>query len=144
MNLVSLEETKKPLEDVTDFSVLPSITEEMFKIMEEKKGVGLAAPQVGIYQKFFIMKLGKEKYVVVNPTIKVVGKMFTYFREGCLTVPGLYRQVLRHSSLVVEGKDENGVDFKWNCKHFMAQVVQHEFDHLLGRCIADTEKPHGT
>ena len=138
MQLVSLDETKKPLCEAS-FPIKPEVIEEMARIMKENSGIGLAAPQVGYYQTFFIGDLGKGRFVCANPKIYVNAKKVRVrrFEEGCLTVPGERRWVERFDKIRLRGFNEEGKPFDWTCIGKLAQVVQHEMDHLKGRCIVD-------
>lgn len=138
MNLVSLEKTKGPLSDAW-FPIRPEVLEDMFRIMKENNGIGLAAPQVGYYQRFFIGDLGKGRFVCVNPKMYVNQNKVKVYRheEGCLTVPGERRWVERFDKVRLRGFKEDGTPFDWTCIGKLAALVQHEMDHLQGRCIVD-------
>jgi peptide deformylase len=137
MNLVSLEETKTPLQDAS-FPIKKEVLDEMYSIMHKNNGVGLAACQVGYFQRFFIFDLGHGMRVCCNPKLYVRKQSRTYrTQEGCLTVPGKEYFVKRLTAVKLRGFNENGQPFDWICIGRLAQVVQHEMDHLAGKCIAD-------
>ncbi len=137
MELVSLEDTKKPLSEC-GFPIKQEVVDEMQKIMKDSHGIGLAAPQVGYYQRFFICDLGKGLNVCCNPKLYARRKTRWYMaREGCLTVPGREFFVKRMDTIKLRGFNQDGQPFEWTCIGRLAQVVQHEMDHLDGRCIAD-------
>lgn len=138
MDLVSLVETKKPLCEAT-FPIPAKVLGRMVEIMESNSGIGLAAPQVGYYQTFFIGDVGKGLFVCANPKMYVNKNKVRIHRmeEGCLTVPGERRWVERFDKVRLRGFDEEGTPFDWTCIGKLAQVVQHEMDHLKGRCIVD-------
>ncbi len=141
MKLVPLDETKKPLCEA-DIPVKKEVLEEMFRIMEENHGIGLAAPQVGYYQTFFVMNLDGTKRVCINPKMYVNNKKVKVIRreEGCLTVPGERRWIERFDKIRLRGFKEDGTPFDWTCIGKLAQVVQHEMDHLNGKCIVDSQE----
>lgn len=144
LKLVPVEETRKPLCDA-DIPIRKDVLDQMFKIMYENKGIGLAAPQVGWYQRFFIGDMGSGKtrrFVCCNPKLYVPRKARAYWsEEGCLSVPGERRIVQRVDRVKLRGFDENGTPFDWTCIGRLAQVVAHEMDHLNGRCIVDELAP---
>lgn len=138
MNLVSLDETKKELCVPVVFLLDPKLVEELFDIMAKNNGIGLAAPQVGIFQQFFLINVGKIKRVICNPTMTVLTRKTELNVEGCLTCPGEQFYVHRFASVSLEGYDEKGVYFKWSAaKGLLGRVVQHEMHHLNGTCVKD-------
>lgn len=138
MNLVSLEEAKKPCVDVSSFPISPKILDEMYQVMQDNKGVGLAAPQVGIFQRFFIFDLGHGRHVVCNPTVDVNSLKHHLSHEGCLTIPGEKYWVKRFTSIRLTAQNEYGKLISWQCKGLLADLIQHEISHLYGQCIKDT------
>lgn len=109
---------------------------KMIKIMD--KGLGLAAPQVGINKRFFIMKYQGEIISVYNPKINFFSKQKTALKEGCLTYPqGIHGTVnmMRSTSIQVEFTGKNGNIFIWRLRGLEAKVFQHELDHLNGLTI---------
>src|SRR4026207_213844 len=124
LKLVSLDETKKPLCEAS-FPIKKDVLEQMFKIMEDNFGIGLAASQVGYYQTFFIIGLGGKKRVCVNPKMYINNKKVRINRveEGCLTVPGERRWVQRFDKVRLRGFNEVGEPFDWTCIGKLAQVV---------------------
>lgn len=146
MRLVSLDETKRPLSEAS-FPIKKEVLEEMCRIMKANSGIGLAAPQVGYYQTFFIGDLGKGRFVCANPKMYVNSRKVKVYRheEGCLTVPGERRWVERFDKVRLRGFNEDGKSFDWTCIGKLAALVQHEMDHLKGRCIVDEiQKEEGT
>jgi peptide deformylase len=134
---------------VQDFADVPKIAERMLETMYEARGVGLAAPQVGIGQRIFVaaeyhqseeeegqeapLKTKvKELYVIVNPVI-TFREGTQYGTEGCLSIPGIYsEEVPRDLKLRMEYQNERGEPKALELEGFMAIVMQHEFDHLDG------------
>lgn len=113
----------------------------MRKIMRRKrdgrKGVGLAAPQVGINLQFFITAISHMN-VVINPAIVGYSKKMETGREGCLSFPDRdYIQVARNVEIAVCYTNRAGNQVSKKLNGFEARVFQHEYDHLYGRCIYD-------
>lgn len=115
---------------------------KMFDLMYAANGVGLAANQVGLPLRFFIMNPSGEpentedELVLINPMIlnrkgNVVGE------EGCLSLPGLYGDVRRAEEIVVEAFDLSGQGIRAELQELPARVVQHEYDHIEGMLFID-------
>lgn len=121
---------------------LRKVVRRMFELMYEANGIGLAANQVGLPFRFFLVNLAgrpgndDEELVFINPIIKkrkgdVVGE------EGCLSLPGLFGDVHRANEIVVEAFDLTGQGFSMELDDLPARVVQHESDHLDGILFTD-------
>jgi len=116
--------------------------DEMFALMYEAKGVGLAANQVAVPLRFFIVNITRnseeadEELVFINPEI-TKRKGSTEDEEGCLSLPQLYGQVRRAEDIVIEAFDLNGQPFEMELKDLPGRVVQHETDHLDGVIFPD-------
>lgn len=111
------------------------------------QGVGLAAPQVGIAQNFFVMLTPEaiqtgnmETMTLVNPVVIESSSTTDSDLEGCLSIPGLLGRVTRSTELKVEYSDVNGVRHELALSGFSARVFQHEFDHLNGILFLDRTK----
>jgi peptide deformylase len=108
----------------------------MIDTMHAQKGIGLAAPQVGINEQIFVVDVGDGPFAVINPHI--VKKMGSdVMEEGCLSIPEVLIKVKRADSIVVEYMDENNRKVERKCFGLLAKVVQHETDHLNGKLIID-------
>lgn len=108
----------------------------MLETMHAQKGVGLAAPQVGINRRLFVADIGDGPMVFINPKIvRMSGK--SVMEEGCLSIPGVYVQVKRAEKIWVKFLDENNHSHERACDDLLARVVQHESDHLDGKLIVD-------
>lgn len=106
--------------------------DEMIRIMQESKGIGLAAPQIGISTRVFIF--GVEPYMVticINPKILSVEDQVKDV-EGCLSFPGLYLPIVRYNKIVVEFYGLNGDKIQRDYSGLLAVAFQHEVDHLDG------------
>lgn len=108
---------------------------EMFQLIRDTGGVGLAANQVALPYRFFIISLPTDdvEHVYINPIIKNRLGGMTMAEEGCLSAPGIYADVLRHNKVRVEAYDNNGNQVKSVLSGLHARVFQHEFDHIDGK-----------
>lgn len=121
-----------------DFGELPQIAQIMIGIIQENKGMGLAANQIGVPLR--IIALGTEQFsgVVVNPSFtpnESMGKAIE--REGCMSLPGIDLPIERFKSGELRGFKWNGSEMVLNCDETLSRVVQHEVDHLDGILILD-------
>lgn len=108
----------------------------MLDTMYESKGLGLAAPQVGINQQIFVADVGDGPIVVINPKI-LKRKGSAELEEGCLSIPGITVNVKRPDHITVQYRDENNRPVEAELKNILARVFQHENDHLNGKLIID-------
>jgi len=114
-----------------------SLVKEMMSIMLINKGIGLAAPQVGINAAMFIMGNESSSYACFNPRVLSVSSDKSVGNEGCLSYPGLYLNVKRPASILAEYEDAKGETHQRELSGMMARVFLHEFDHLNGICYVD-------
>jgi len=120
---------------------LKKVVNYMFDTMCEAGGVGLAAPQVGLSQRFFVMDVPDEdgksnKLSFFNPEIlHVEGEQVG--DEGCLSFPGLYQQIKREMRVIVRARDIEGKEFEFDAKDLAARCVLHETDHCDGIVFLD-------
>lgn len=130
---------------------LKLLIRDLWDTMYNAKGVGIAAPQIGVSkavfvadfsffkdeENFFQEELINMKQVFINPIIvKEKGEDFTY-PEGCLSIPNISENVVRKSSLKINFLDENLVMQEMECSGIIARVIQHEYDHLQGILFTD-------
>lgn len=106
--------------------------------------VAIAAPQIGVAKRMFLIEdqSGSEEerfptIIAINPRITKVSKKTHVVGEGCLSVPKLYGVVKRHTNVTFEALDETGKPFKRGAGGLLAQIVQHECDHLDGTLFID-------
>ncbi len=112
------------------------LIQSMIATMHEAKGVGLAAPQVGINQRLFVMDVGEGPMAIINP--KITKKIGTnVLEEGCLSIPEVTINIERPQQITVKYMDENGQMMEMKCEDLMARVIQHETDHLNGKLVID-------
>jgi peptide deformylase len=127
-----------PAEPVTEFGTpeLRQLIDDMFETMYANKGVGLAAPQIGISKRLAVVdsSAGEDpamKRVLINPVITVrEGRVVD--EEGCLSIPGFRENVSRAAFVIVEGKDVDGNTVTLSADDLMCRAFQHEIDHLDG------------
>lgn len=112
----------------------------------EADGIAIAAPQVGASKRIFLISrrihgeeesAGKADLVFINPVITKLSKKRESMEEGCLSVRWLYGEVSRATKATVEAIDENGKKFTHHGSGLMAQIFQHEVDHLEGRLFTE-------
>jgi peptide deformylase len=132
----------KPLKtDDLNTPALLKLVKDMIHTMYDAKGVGLAAPQIGLDQQLIIVAPpNEEPMAIVNPVIVKRSLATNPSEEGCLSVPGTWGFVRRANSLTVKGLTPEGKPFKMNAKGFTATIFQHECDHLNGVLFIDKAK----
>jgi peptide deformylase len=119
---------------------LKETIKEMRRLMNLENGVGLAAPQVGINQRFFIVELDNKYYIFINPKILQYSKELIDMEEGCLSVPDQAGVVTRPEEIIIEAEGTNEKKFKLKAKGILARVIEHENDHLDGILFIDKAK----
>ena len=131
-----LREKAKPVE--TFDQALEDTVRQMFVLMREKKGVGLAAPQIGISRRFFVTEAVDDRpRVFVNPEIVETSQETVNGEEGCLSLPGVWANVTRPYSVKVQAQDTTGKIFHLNAEGWLARIILHENDHLNGLLFVD-------
>jgi len=118
------------------------LVKNMLITMYSAKGIGLAAPQVGIHKRLLVIDLNFEDpnappNVFINPEIISSSASLDTYEEGCLSIPGVYLNVVRPASIKLSYRDEMGRPKKMNADGLMARCIQHEIDHLNGVCFVD-------
>jgi len=120
-----------------DTPELHKFLDDMFESMYAAKGVGLAAPQIGIGKKIAVIDVSngerpEDKLVLINPKImKVEGKQVG--EEGCLSIPGFREQVRRGKRVTVRAQNAKGEEFEMTGEDLLARAFLHETDHLYGK-----------
>jgi peptide deformylase len=112
------------------------LIESMIATMRRAKGIGLAAPQVGINRRLFVIDIGHGPMAMVNPRITRASGSGV-LEEGCLSIPEVTVLVERPQTITVEYTDEHNEMVELTCEELLARVVQHELDHLDGKLIVD-------
>jgi peptide deformylase len=123
---------------------LAALAQRMLETMRNANGVGLAAPQVGVLQRLFVVELPEDEendqprqtYILFNPdVVKNSGEHIGY--EGCLSIPGYVGEVARAEKITVKGLNEQGRPVRHTVEGYLARVFQHEIDHLDGVLYTD-------
>ena len=119
------------------------LLDDMFQTMYEAPGIGLAASQVDVHQRFMVIDVSEEKQqplVFINPQITAKAGEQVY-QEGCLSVPGIFADVTRADSISVCYLDRHGQAQELQANGLLAVCIQHEMDHLDGKLFVDYLSP---
>lgn len=117
--------------------------DDMLETMYDAPGIGLAASQVDVHQRFMVIDVTEEHdtpMVFINPEILARDGEQVH-EEGCLSVPGIYADVTRAEQITVKAFGRDGESFELECDGLLAVCVQHEMDHLLGKLFVDYLSP---
>jgi len=137
-----LKTKASPVSEIT--AATTTIIDDMIATMYEEKGVGLAATQVDIHQRIVVIDVsenGDQPIVLINPEIIHKSEEVLINEEGCLSVPGTYAKVNRHTSCTVKALDRNGKKFTLEGEELLSICIQHELDHLNGILFVDYLSP---
>ena len=153
-NIVQLgdETLRKKSFEVTAFDQkLHDLLDDMKDTLIKANGAGLAAPQVGLNIRLFVIdaspmkedfpEIDSTKRVFINPEIIETSEETIAYEEGCLSVPGIHEKVTRPTSITINYFDENFVEHTDTYDGFFARIVQHEYDHLEGHVFTDRVSP---
>src|SRR5215472_840056 len=135
-------EAQRVSKETLNSPAIQTLIDNMMETMVEYIGVGLAAPQVHESLQIAVIESHGGRgdipmTVIVNPEVKVLDEELIEDWEGCLSVPDFRGRVPRWRKLRVDALDRNGNQIKLTVEGFFARVVQHEFDHLVGRVYLD-------
>ena len=145
---------RKVGKDITkDYPELKELIENMYDTMNGAHGIGLAAPQIGLDIRLFVVDVSPladdEDYADIAEELKDFRKVFINakileetgeewkFNEGCLSIPDVREDVKRKETIVIEYLDENFVKHKETFSDIRARVIQHEYDHIEGILFTD-------
>lgn len=132
-------------EPITAFDAsLRGLVDDLTRLMDEHKGVGMAAPQIGESVRVFVCNAreeGEETRVFINPEIVAADGALEWDDEGCLSLPGIQGAVRRPTRVQIKAYDLDGTVFEATSEDFHARIWQHEFDHLEGVLILDRMRP---
>jgi peptide deformylase len=115
------------------------LIKDMAETMYAAPGVGLAATQVDVHERIVVIDVSEEHNdlkVLINPVL-LTAEGEEESEEGCLSVPGIYEDVIRAERVVIQALDENGKEFKLEADGLLAVCIQHEMDHLQGRVFVE-------
>ncbi len=115
------------------------LLDNMRDTMYANKGVGLAAPQIGISKRVIVVDIGEGLVELINPEILVAAGEETG-TEGCLSIPGVVGEVTRSAWIRVKGLNRKGSETEIEAEGFFARALQHEIDHLNGILFTDKAK----
>jgi peptide deformylase len=135
-----LKTQTSPIENIN--GALQTVIDNMAATMYKAPGVGLAAPQVGISQSFFIYDVapredGQDLHILINPRIIASEGEIISENEGCLSIPDFRADVKRAELVLVEGVDRDGNPVRFEANGLLSIVSQHELEHLNGTLFID-------
>lgn len=118
------------------------LARDMLRSMYAARGIGLAAPQVGVHKQLLVIDLDIEEaatppMVLINPEIRAASATVCTYEEGCLSIPKLYLDVVRPSEVEVSFRDDQGRPRRLKADGLLARCIQHEMDHLKGVLFVD-------
>lgn len=114
-----------------------NLADKMTEVMFREKGIGLAAPQVGVGKRLIVANLEDDFHILINPEIMERSEEEEVREEGCLSVPGPDAPVSRSTKVVVRGIDLEGNEIELTREGLAARVFQHEVDHVNGKLFID-------
>ncbi|MDR3482112.1 MAG: peptide deformylase [Burkholderiaceae bacterium] len=123
---------------------LKKLVEDMAETMYDAPGVGLAASQVDVHRQLIVIDTSETRSdlrVFINPEIVWASAELQVYEEGCLSVPGIYDGVERHSQVKVKALDAEGKSFEVEAEGLLAVCIQHEMDHLKGKVFVEYLSP---
>jgi len=134
---------REPTQRVTQFDAdLARLLDDMAETMYAAPGVGLAAPQIGVAKRIFVIDIASgddapsDLRVFINPEIvESTGEVCS--EEGCLSFPGIHEEIDRAERVKVRAQDAQGKPFELETDGFLAIAIQHEHDHLEGKLMVD-------
>lgn len=133
-----LYKVAKPVEQVDDR--IRRLVADMAETMYAAPGIGLAATQIDVHEQVIVIDLSEEQndlLVLINPQIVSSGSEKQVHEEGCLSVPGVYDEVERASSIRVHALNLQGQPIQFDADGLLAICVQHEIDHLNGKVFVE-------
>ena len=128
--------------EVTDINgKIARLVDDMFDTLyDSDSGIALAAPQIGVQKQIFIWDVEEEQMAIINPQIIETSGEWVY-DEGCLSIPGLYVEMLRPNHVLVRGYTVEGDEVEIEASELMGRLFQHEIDHLNGVLMFDRMTP---
>jgi peptide deformylase len=117
---------------------LVKTAENMLELTRQGRGVGLAGPQVGLMSRLFVTQIDKDiPRVFINPSILETSPETGKYEEGCLSLPGVWADVIRPLVIRIQAWNEKGRPFTLDADRILARVILHEYDHLDGVLFID-------
>lgn len=119
-----------------------ALVRQMLQTMYSSDGIGLAAPQVGVNKQLVVVDVepdnaARPPLALINPQVVRVSKELAKGEEGCLSIPGVFLDVIRPAAIEVRYKDENGRPQRLQASDMLARCILHEMDHLEGVMFVD-------
>ncbi len=137
-----LHTVAKPVAEVD--ARLKALAHDMFETMYKAQGIGLAATQVDVHERFIVVDVSETRdqpMVLINPEIVWVSEETRIGDEGCLSVPGIYDGVERAMAITVQAQDLTGAVQTHEAEGMLAVCIQHEMDHLMGKVFVEYLSP---
>jgi peptide deformylase len=142
---------RKQSVEITKADNITPLSDNLFDTLKKAGGIGLAAPQIGVLKRVFVMdsnpiaeddeSVEKFKRLVINPQIISRSQETIFYSEGCLSIPGIYEEVERPKSITVKYLDESFTPVEREVDGIEARIFQHEYDHLEGILFVDRVSP---
>jgi peptide deformylase len=142
---------RKQSVEITKADNITQLSDNLFDTLKKEGGIGLAAPQIGVLKRAFVMdsnpiaeddeSVEKFKRLVINPQIISRSQETILYSEGCLSIPGIYEEVERPKSITVNYLDESFTPVERKVNGIEARIFQHEYDHLEGILFVDRVSP---
>jgi len=135
-----LREVCAPVETIDD--EVRALADDMLETMYDAPGIGLAASQIGILKRLFVLDVAKEDapkepMVFINPKIVWSSEETSVYQEGCLSIPEYYEGVERPAEVTVQFQNREGADQEIKADGLLSTCIQHELDHLNGKLFID-------
>ena len=136
-----LKKKSVEVERITDAVI--ELTEDMMATMYDAPGIGLAAPQIGVLERIFVMDCAKKEneepdpIVMINPSITACSEEKSIYEEGCLSIPEHFAEITRPELVQVEWVDLKGKQHSEEFSGLKSTCIQHEIDHLEGKLMVD-------
>ena len=135
------EALKKIADEISDIDgEVVKLIESMYNVMYGASGIGLAAPQVNVSKRVIVVDIGEKNgppLMLINPVIKEVSDSQEPYEEGCLSIPGIMKEIIRPTVILVSGYDIEGNEIEIEAGGLLARVTPHEIDHLNGILFID-------
>jgi peptide deformylase len=128
---------RRVADEITDIDGrLVRLADDMLQTMYAEPGIGLAAPQVGVGRRLFVYDVGEGPRALINPVIAESDGEWVY-EEGCLSIPGIYWEIVRPKAVHITGLDLDGNEVSIEADELLGRMFQHELDHLDGVLMVD-------
>lgn len=135
---IGSELLKQKSAQVKNMGKAAELASDMFAILKNTRGVGLAGPQVGVLQRIFVVRLeGDVPRVFINPSLLETSEETAMGEEGCLSIPGVWAKLQRPRRVRVQAWNEKGRPFTLEAEGVLARAILHEYDHLEGVLFVD-------